>query len=265
MTGNAASLLVEMEQIEKSFGDKKVLKGVTLKLAPGEIASLMGPSGCGKTTVLRIIIHLISADQGSLSLFGSRLPLHPRENELLPFRRRMGILFQGGALFDSMTIRENLFFPLRYCLGMKNEEEMAPKAEEMLRQVELEGVMDLYPAELSGGMRKRAALARALIYRPDLLLLDEPTTGLDPQTARHVDRLVFGLGRKLGIGVLSVTHDLVSALGISDRILLMDQGVIAWEGTPEEWSTSQNEAVLRFAQGMVAVREGRGGHSESRR
>ena len=245
--------IASLRHVGMDFNGRLVLREVSFDLYPGEIVALMGPSGCGKTTVLRILIGLLEASRGELEIFGT--PVHrntPREL-LVGLRRRMGVVFQNGALFDSLTVGDNVAFPLRHCLDMRDTAAIRAKTQEILAAVELPGVENKYPSELSGGMRKRVAIARSLVYRPELLLLDEPTTGLDPQTARHVDRLVRDLGHRFGIGVLVVTHDLVTTLGIAHRILLVDQGSIAWRGSVEEWRHASSPEVRRFARGMEPV------------
>lgn len=248
--------LVQLQNVTMSFGTKRVLSGVDMSVAPGGITALMGASGCGKTTVLRLIAGLLGIQGGTLFLFGTHLDTETDPEVIVELRKRMGIVFQSSALFDSLTVGENVRFPLKFCLGITDESELGARVERMLSQVELEGIEKLYPAELSGGMRRRVAIARSLVYDPELLLLDEPTTGLDPMTARHIDRLVASLGRRSGAGVLLVTHDLVSALGVADTILLMEEGQIAWSGTPEEWHATDDACVRFFSKGMIPVTRG---------
>lgn len=248
--------LVRLQDVAMSFGNKHVLSGMNMSIAAGSIVALMGASGCGKTTVLRLIAGLIGIQEGALSLFGTRLDAGTNQELIVTLRKRMGIVFQSGALFDSLTVGENVCFPLKFCLGITDEDELNERVRHMLSGVELEEIEGLYPAELSGGMRRRVAIARALVYDPELLLLDEPTTGLDPMTARHIDRLVANLGRRSEAAVLLVTHDLVSALGVADTMLLMDEGRIAWSGTPEEWHTTDDTCVRFFSEGMIPVMRG---------
>ncbi len=246
--------LITIREMNKAFGSKRVLNDVTLNLIEGEILGLLGPSGCGKTTILRIVAGLTSPDSGAVTVLDCDLAqngLDKRTREILG--TSLGFVFQGGALFDSLTVAENLSFPLRYCLGQKESSSMEDRVQMALREVELEGTGNLYPAELSGGMKKRAAIARALIYRPRILLMDEPTTGLDPQTARHIDRLVRHLASQSSMSVLLVTHDLVSALGLCDRLSLVEEGHISWTGTPDNWRSTDDPSVLRFARGMISI------------
>ncbi|MDI9389800.1 MAG: ATP-binding cassette domain-containing protein [Synergistota bacterium] len=247
--------ILRVSEAFKRFDGHQVLKGVSFALAAGEAMALMGPSGCGKTTVLRLVLRLVNIEDGEVHLFGRNVA-EADEEELIELRRRIGVVFQGGALFDSMSVGDNVAFPLYYCLGVKDRKAVSERVEEILTAVGLEGAERLLPAELSGGMRKRVAIARALVYRPQLLLLDEPSTGLDPITARLIDELVLKLKETFNVGVLMVTHDIISALGVSDKIFLMDEGRIVWAGTPLEWHKSQDPNVLRFASGLRAVRRG---------
>jgi len=249
--------VLSVENVEKKFGTNTVLRQIDLNLSTGEIVSLMGPSGCGKTTVLRMIVGLIAPDSGKIVLFDRELDEAEDDDSIIELKKRVGVVFQGGALFDSLSVAENVAFPLRYCLGLEDESEIELRVARALEQVELPGTGRLMPAELSGGMRKRIAIARALVHEPEILLLDEPTTGLDPQTARHIDRLITEIVNRYEIGILAVTHDLVTAIGISDTILLMDRGRISWRGSPDEWKDSHDENVRKFAEGLKPVLEGR--------
>lgn len=246
--------LVTIKEMNKAFGMKTVLRDVNLALSDGEILGLLGPSGCGKTTILRIVAGLTSPDSGKVDVLGQDLARNGLDEKIRGvLGKSLGFVFQGGALFDSLTVAENLAFPLKYCLGHKDSTDMRNRIEQALAEVELEGTANLYPSELSGGMKKRAAIARALIYRPRILLMDEPTTGLDPQTARHIDKLVVRLARQTSMSVLVVTHDLISALGICDRLSLVEEGHIVWTGSPAQWEISRDDHVLRFGEGMVSI------------
>ncbi|MCF7934855.1 MAG: ATP-binding cassette domain-containing protein [Synergistales bacterium] len=237
-----------------TFGHNLILRKVSLCIFRGEIVSLMGPSGCGKTTLLRVVAGLAEAKEGEGRLFGQTVFRNTTLHYTRDIRNRIGIVFQGGALFDSLSVEQNVAFPLRHCFHQHwKEQEIAERVRIMLEQVGLAGTGERLPEELSGGMRKRVALARSLVHRPDFLLLDEPTTGLDPVTARQVDALIVKLAETYGTTVLSVTHDVVSALGISDRMLLMAEGRMLWEGTGEEWELSSNRHVRSFKRGVEPV------------
>jgi len=245
-----------LEEVSVFFGEKRALKEVNLSLSMGEVKCILGPSGCGKTTTLRVVAGLQKIQKGRIKFFEAQITSATDEREITAFRKRLGVVFQGGALFDSLTVGENIAFPLKYCKGIADRETIEEKTREILKHVELGNVSNLYPSELSGGMRKRVAIARALVHEPEVLLLDEPTTGLDPLTARHIDALIVNLCRKFGVAVLVVTHDMVSALGIADRLVLMENGRVVWRGTCEEWRETSNTAVKRFSSGLVSVRGG---------
>lgn len=249
---------MEMHGVYAAFDGREVISNVDMKLHAGKVTCLMGPSGCGKTTTLRLAAGLIKPAKGFIELLGKRIEPETEETDLIDIRRELGVVFQGGALFDSMSVGQNIAFPLKYCRGMEDPERISSMVLDMLDHVELGDVREKFPSELSGGMRKRVAIARSLVHSPSLLLLDEPTTGLDPMTARHIDQLVLDLCAKFGFSVLVVTHDIVSAMGIGDRLLLMNDGKISWSGEPEEWSRAEHPGVRRFAEGMLAV-EGAGG------
>lgn len=246
--------VITIRDISVSFDRHQVIRDVSLEMRSCETTCLLGTSGCGKTTTLRVIAGLQRFERGQAGMFGKDILPGAPEREIIDARRRMGVVFQNGALFDSMTIGQNIGFPLQYCKGMTNEAKIRDAVMEMLQHVELGDVAEMYPGELSGGMRKRVAIARALIHQPEVILLDEPTTGLDPVTARRIDALLFNLSEKFCVSMLVVTHDLVSALGIGDRLLLMESGRIVWRGSRNEWLSSSDEPVRQFASGLVSVR-----------
>jgi phospholipid/cholesterol/gamma-HCH transport system ATP-binding protein len=247
--------IVSLRKVSVSFERKRVLHNVNLEMQSGETTCLLGTSGCGKTTTLRVIAGLQRFESGEATLFGEKILPETPEKNIVPLRRRLGVVFQNGALFDSMTVGQNIGFPLQYCKGITETERIERSVSEMLQHVELGDIGGMFPAELSGGMRKRVAIARALIHEPEVLLLDEPTTGLDPVTARHIDKLLYDLGHKFKVAVLVVTHDLVSALGIGDNLILMESGGIAWEGSRQELVSSRDRPVRRFAWGLHSIRE----------
>lgn len=247
--------IISLQKVSVSFEQKRVLHNVNLEMHSGETTCLLGTSGCGKTTTLRVIAGLQRFESGEATLFGEKILPETPEKNIVPLRRRLGVVFQNGALFDSMTVGQNIGFPLQYCKGITETERIESSVSQMLQHVELGDIGEMFPAELSGGMRKRVAIARALIHEPEVLLLDEPTTGLDPVTARHIDKLLYDLGHKFKVAVLVVTHDLVSALGIGDNLILMESGGIAWEGSSSEWVSSRDRPVRRFAAGLHSIRE----------
>jgi phospholipid/cholesterol/gamma-HCH transport system ATP-binding protein len=233
--------------VEKAFGAKKVLRGVSLDIARGETVVVLGGSGSGKSVLLRHAVGLVRPDAGQV--FVEDLEISTlREDELQETRKKVGMLFQSGALFDSMTVRENVSFALIEHTDW-DETKVLARAEEVLRLVELEGVLDVMPSDLSGGMRKRVALARAIALAPAAILYDEPTTGLDPITANTINHLIRSLQKRLGVTSVVVTHDIQSAFAVGDRIAFLHEGRILFHGTTAE-ARAAGEPVLRnFLQG----------------
>lgn len=238
--------MIRAEEVSKSFGDLRVLERVTLEVGTGETVAVLGRSGTGKSVFLKQIAGLLQPDAGEIWVGEERITgAPPRAVQRL--RLRMGYVFQAGALFDSMTIGENVGMSLRR--HGAPPEEIPSRVEEVLELVGLAGRADLYPAELSGGMRKRAAVARAVAARPEYLLYDEPTTGLDPVTTAMIDELMVALKRELGATSVVVTHDLTSAFRVADRIAMLYGGEIRAVGTPEEIRASGDPAVRAFVEG----------------
>jgi phospholipid/cholesterol/gamma-HCH transport system ATP-binding protein len=233
-----------LHDVWKKFGERSVLEGVSLELRPAEITVVIGGSGCGKSTLLRILLGLESYERGSVRLFGREMNQLGRaeQSELM---LQVGMLFQFGALFDSMTVGENVGFALRY-VQRRPEDEIAERVRENLAHVGLHDVETLYPAQLSGGMRKRVALARAIAHRPKLLCVDEPTTGLDPLMSDTINELIVAMRERLGVTVLCISHDLAAAFRMADRIAMVNQGKIAAFGTPDEVRASTDPAVQQF-------------------
>lgn len=223
-----------------------MLDGVSFELARGEGLAILGASGSGKTTLLRVVLALIEPDAGEIWVEGFALGECSFE-EILTLRRDIGMVFQGSALFDSMSVFENVAFPLREYTDLP-ERAIRERVHEVLEIVDLEPsqVERQLPAELSGGMRKRVAIARAVTPRPELLLFDEPTGGLDPITTRTINRLVLKLREELGVSVIVVTHDVRSALRTSDRVALLHQGRLVFVGSPKEMLESEDEYVRQF-------------------
>ena len=226
-----------------------MLEGVSLELRPSEVTVVIGGSGCGKSTLLRILLGLEPYERGSVRLFGREVNQLTR-SEQSALMMQVGMLFQFGALFDSMTVGENVGFALRY-VQRRPEDEIAERVRENLALVGMRDVESLYPAQLSGGMRKRVALARAIAHKPKLLCVDEPTTGLDPIMSHTINELILKMREKLGVTVLCITHDLGAAFKIADRIAMVSQGQIAAFGTPDEVRASHSPAVREFISGSA--------------
>lgn len=241
--------IIEIHDLLKSFDGHQVLRGVDLSIRKGETVTILGGSGTGKSVLLRLITGLTKPDAGTI-MIGDRNIVPLKETELYPIRQRLGMLFQSGALFDSLTAGENVAYPLRAHLNLR-ESEVWDVVREKLRLVGLEGVEHKMPSELSGGMKKRVALARAIAVDPEIVLYDEPTTGLDPGNTNRICHLISELQRLLGVTSVVVTHDLDSAYGVSDRLALLSKGRIVMMGTPEEFKASPLEEVQAFASGIV--------------
>ena len=244
--------VIRIEDLWKSFGDHQVLRGVSLSVRNAETLVVLGPSGCGKSVLLKHIIGLMRPDRGSIIVEGKDVTRIPRA-ELNELRMTFGMVFQGAALFDSMTVGQNVSLPLREHRLMKGAE-LDRLVDEKLEMVGLSGTQHLWPSEISGGMKKRVALARAIALDPDIILYDEPTTGLDPVMAEQINWLIRDTQHKLNATSIVVTHDLHSACFTGDRVALMDDGKIAFEGTTDELRTTENEAVQNFvARGHVPL------------
>jgi phospholipid/cholesterol/gamma-HCH transport system ATP-binding protein len=233
--------------LHKSFDDKVVLKGVNLDIGAGETVVVLGGSGTGKSVLLRHTMGLHAPDSGQVWVDGVQVT-GLSENELLETRKKVGMLFQAGALFDSMSVYGNVAYALHEHTGWE-ESRIAERVREVLSLVELEGVESLMPADLSGGMRKRVALARAIALAPRAILYDEPTTGLDPITANTINQLIRSLQKRLGVTSIVVTHDIQSAFTVGDRIAFLSEGVIHFDGTVEEAKVSEERELRNFLEG----------------
>jgi phospholipid/cholesterol/gamma-HCH transport system ATP-binding protein len=245
--------MIEMIDLHKAFGSKVVLDGFSLRVEEGDTVALVGFSGAGKSVALKHIVGLIQPDQGTVRVDGQDVPSLGR-SALFELRRRVGYVFQFAALFDSMTIAENLAMGLIKHGGF-SKDEIEERIAESLRRVELEGFQERFPAELSGGQRKRAGLARAIAFGPKYLLYDEPTSGLDPVTTTVIDRLILKMRDELGVTSLVITHDMGSAYRISDRIAMLYEGRVLEEGTPEEIRGTENPVVKGFVEGRPELVE----------
>ena len=240
---------VELRQLFKAFNGNEVLRGVDLGIEEGEILTILGGSGTGKSVLLRLMIGLFKPDAGQILIEAEDIvPL--REDELLKMRRKVGMLFQGAALFDSMSVKENVAFSLREHTGM-TEAQIRDRVGEVLALVGMAGTEEKYPAELSGGMRKRVGLARAIALTPRIVLYDEPTTGLDPRNVDKINELITDLRAKLRVASVVVTHDLQSAFRISDRVALLSEGRIAATGSPAEIGKTEDPVVQEFLAGHL--------------
>ena len=239
---------IEVSDLHKAFGRKRVLNGVDLKIKKGESLVVIGGSGTGKSVLIKCIQGLIRPDSGSIKIDGfETVGAARKENE--KHYAKMGMLFQGGALFDSLSVWENVAFGLLENQKMPRRQ-AREKAVEVLRQVGLgPDVADLSPSELSGGMQKRVGLARAVATRPEIIFFDEPTTGLDPIMADVINDLIIDSVKKLGASALTITHDMASARKIADRIAMLYQGKIIWQGTVAEMDKTDNPYVCQFVNG----------------
>jgi len=241
--------LLELRDVRKSFAANQVLRGISLELHRGTTLAVMGGSGSGKTVLLRIIAGLIPPDSGEVFLFGARID-RMREEAMLALRRRTGFVFQGAALFDSLSVFENVAFPLREHTGLSLVE-ITDRVHRFLALVGMTGSDDLLPAELSGGMRKRVGIARALVMEPEVVFFDEPTAGLDPTNARLVAELIAELRTGVCDTAIVVTHDVEFADMVADRMAILYRGRFADVGTPVEIRRSSNEDVQKFLAGEL--------------
>ncbi len=243
--------MIKIAGLCKNFGDKVVLKNLSLEFESGKTTVVLGRSGTGKSVLLRVLLRLMPFDSGSIFIDNIDTTDFS-EQEMMDVRKKMGMLFQGSALFDSMTVYENVAFTLREHTRMM-EFEIKQRVEEKLSFVEMEGTESLMPSELSGGMQKRIALARAMANNPDYIFFDEPTTGLDPITAQTINELIKKVQVQMGTTVIVVTHDLESAAFVAQKTILLKDGEALFEGTPQEFSQSEIEFVKSFRTGGKGV------------
>lgn len=245
--------MIEARAVRKGFGPQPVLRGVNLRIETGEAIVIIGRSGGGKSVLLKHLIGLIRPDAGEVLVDGENIaPMG--ERDLLRVRSKFGMLFQSAALFDSMTVAENIAFALEQSRKF-TAAEIEKKVAEALEMVELPGVQQKKPSELSGGMRKRVGLARAIVYRPEIVLYDEPTTGLDPVVSDTIDQLIIRVCERLAVTSIAVTHDMRSARRIGKRLVMLHEGRIHASGTPDEIFNSADPVVSRFVRGISDLRE----------
>ncbi len=244
-------IIIEFKDVHKSFNGVVVHNGINLSVREGEIISLLGGSGSGKSVLIKELIGLIQPDKGEIVVLDHAIT-GMNENALIKLRGHVGMLFQGAALFDSLTVFENIAYPFREHLKL-TEKEIRKRVAEKLKLVGLSGIEAKMPAELSGGMKKRVGLARAIATEPEIILYDEPTTGLDPINAQRINELIVELRRKLGITTIVVTHDLHCVKTVSDRIAMLYEGKIVAVGTWQELTKSNIPAVKDFLSGNICV------------
>ncbi|MEW6306544.1 MAG: ABC transporter ATP-binding protein [Verrucomicrobiota bacterium] len=245
--------MIEVRDLRKRFGSQQVLDGVSLRIEQGESVVILGRSGGGKSILLKHLIALIQPDSGEVRIDGKDIA-GLNERELLKVRHKFGMLFQGAALFDSLTVAENVAFPLRR-EGKYSQAEIDEKVADALEMVELAGTQQKKPSELSGGMRKRVGLARAIVYRPEIVLYDEPTTGLDPIVSASIDKLILRVNERLKVTTVVVTHDMRSARTVAQRMVLLHHGKIYASGTPDEFFKSTDPLIHRFVNGIADEKE----------
>ena len=243
--------VIEFRRVSKSFGKLHVLREVNLKLRPSETTVIIGASGAGKSVILKHIVRLLRPDSGEVYFHGRRID-DLSERELVELRKRFGFLFQMGALFDSLSVGENIAFPLREHTRKKNDE-IERIVQSKLAMVGLDGLQQQKPMQLSGGQRKRVALARAIALDPEVILYDEPTTGLDPIRSDVINELIGKLKRELHVTSIVVTHDMTSVRKVGDRVIMLDRGEFIFDGTPAQLNASQDPRIRDFVEGRASA------------
>jgi phospholipid/cholesterol/gamma-HCH transport system ATP-binding protein len=243
--------VIVVKKLTKQFGDNLVLDNITLSIEKGKTTVVIGPSGCGKTVLVKNFIVLLRPSSGEVYFKGRRIDNLP-EKELNSIRTHYGFLFQGGALFDSLSVAENIMFPITQHYKISDWRQVEDVIKTKLAMVGLDGFQNYYPAKLSGGQRKRVALARAIALNPEVILYDEPTTGLDPIRADIINELILKLQRELGVTTIVVTHDMTSAYKIADRIIMLHNGKIIADGDAEHIRNHPHPVVQQFITGQVS-------------
>lgn len=241
--------LIQVRGLHRYFGENHVLRGADLDVYRGETLCMLGTSGGGKSVMVKHMLGLMQPDEGSVKIDGIEVS-HMGERELGPVRKKVGMMFQNGALFDSMNVARNIAFPLREA-GVKDLKQINDRIAEVLEIVRLPGQEETMPSDLSGGMRKRVALARAIVDRPDCVCYDEPHAGLDPVTADSIDRLIKRLQHDHGITNIVITHELRSVFRIADRIVFMKDGEVYWQGKPADMKISSDPVLTQFLSGIA--------------
>jgi phospholipid/cholesterol/gamma-HCH transport system ATP-binding protein len=245
--------IICMEGVSKAFGSTEVLRDVDLRVREHETTVIIGPSGSGKSVTLKLMVSLLRPDRGRVSFDGQEISSLV-ERDLVDVRRRMGFLFQGGALFDSMSVEENVCFPMAEH-GVGTVDERRNRCSEVLKLVGLDGLQERFPGELSGGQKKRIALARAIVLKPDIIFYDEPTTGLDPIRSDLINELILRLQERLGTTAIVVTHDMPSARKVGDRIIMLHEGKFILDTPTERLEDVHDPIVERFIHGRASEEE----------
>ncbi len=241
--------IITFEDIWKAFGKNSIYEGLDLTICQGETITIVGGSGTGKSVLLKCLLRLLLPDRGRITAFGEEVTGRS-EKDMDPIRSRIGMLFQGAALFDSMSTYDNIAYPLRQH-GWKDEAKIADKVAEVLDMVNMPGIEQKWPAELSGGMKKRVGLARAIAIEPEVILYDEPTTGLDPTNVKRIDQLIVDMQARLKVTSIVVTHDMTSAFRVSDRLAMLYDKKIVWCGFKDEVESADNTVVQDFINGNI--------------
>lgn len=247
--------IIKFRDVKKAFGDKVIYRGLSLDVYPGETITVIGGSGVGKSVLLKMLIRLLEADAGSITFHGEEIT-KMKEVKARLLRRRIAMLFQGAALFDSISVGDNVAYGLHeHYRDEMTEAQIAERVDWALSLVGLPGIEAMRPSDLSGGMKKRVGLARAIAVQPEVLLYDEPTTGLDPINTERINHLIRGLKKALTVTSIVVTHDMKSAFSISDRMAMVQAGEIILSGTPAEFERSTDSRVENFIRGIAPVNE----------
>jgi phospholipid/cholesterol/gamma-HCH transport system ATP-binding protein len=240
---------ISFKNIDKSFGENQVYKGLSLDIFKGETITIIGGSGTGKSVMLKLLLGVMPPDSGDIFFDGQNV-CEMESKDLIHMRKRIGMLFQGAALFDSLTVKENVAYPLREHFDY-DEDKLSRIVAEKLSVVGLPGIEEMMPADLSGGMKKRVGLARAIATDPEVILYDEPTTGLDPTNTNRIDDLILDLQKKFKVTSIVVTHDMASAFRVSDRLALIYNKKIEYVGTKDQVKNSTNKIVQQFINGQI--------------
>ncbi len=238
--------VINIRQLKKSFGSQEILKDITLQLGAGENLVVMGKSGSGKSVLIKCLVGLLKPDSGSITILEQDVTSLQRK-ELNQLRQKIGFLFQSGALYDSMTVKQNIEFPLRRIKKELSENEITAKVKEVLENVDLVDALNKMPSALSGGMRKRISLARTIVVDPQIMLYDEPTTGLDPVTSDEISALIMDVQKKYKTSSIIITHDIKCALHTANRMIMLRDGLVFKEGKPEEFKQSTDEYIQSFS------------------